>query len=579
MTPAMYLRVKEVFAAVVALPLDQRQQRIDDECGSNTELRNEVQSLLRYHSEKSLIETASTIPSAATFKNTRDFSLDPRIVVDPAKPPRAGVGDLGIDRSSELEWRFAQSTQHLLRSRLIAAIGLVVLVGTAITIFGIVGGTITSVAVIIRSIVFLILAGTLYLLRFRERLSLKQLRWLELLVVAAPMLELMWILVRGTNLSVATGNHDDIDTLRAMVSTATAIHIAIYGILIPATWQRTAAVTVTAALMPSLVVMLHEVFQDHVAVDDFMHYANPMLTLLMAMVATIGAHIVHQVRHQAAAAQLYGQYRLTEEIGRGAMGVVYRAEHQLLKRPAAIKLIRYESATDESAIRRFEDEVQISATLTHWNTVQIYDYGRTESGDFYYVMEYLDGESVAQRLIKKGTLSLEKTISIISQTCAGLADAHHRGMVHRDIKPSNLFLAQVGGIADIVKIVDFGLATSMTMAADGGHSEICGTPSYMSPEQIRGDRLDGRSDLYAIGCVAVECLTGAPPFSGLTTSMMLSEQLFRVPDLSSIKEIDPPMAEVLQRCLAKDRNDRFDTVLELQSACEKILRDRPSTER
>ena len=181
-------------------------------------------------------------------------------------------------------------------------------------------------------------------------------------------------------------------------------------------------------------------------------------------------------------------------------------------------------------------------------------------------MEYLQGESLFDRLVRVKTLSVPQTLSIVMQTCDGLAEAHQRGMIHRDIKPSNLFLAEIGGESDIVKIVDFGLATTQSTTAKGAASRICGTPRYMSPEQIRGDDLDGRSDLYAIGCVAIECLTGSAPFTASSMSVLLSEHLFKMPRLESVDQIDEQLAKVLRKCLEKDRDERITTVTEQKSA-------------
>mgnify|MGYP001817309029 CR=1 FL=1 len=251
------------------------------------------------------------------------------------------------------------------------------------------------------------------------------------------------------------------------------------------------------------------------------------------------------------------------------MGVVYLGKHHMLKRPAAIKLIRTESAGSPDAISRFEKEVQATATLSHWNTVQIYDYGTTEGGDFYCVMEYLDGLTLQQRMCDEGTLSLQAMLRIIVQLCDGLQEAHEKGLIHRDIKPANIFLAKVGGVPDVVKLLDFGLVVS---ASEADKAELVGgTPAYMSPEQIRGDPLDGRSDIYAIGCVMVECLSGKPPFQSFPISKLLSDHLFKVPKLDAIKRHGPEIVEIVNRCLAKKREERFADVASLRAACEKQL--------
>ena len=269
------------------------------------------------------------------------------------------------------------------------------------------------------------------------------------------------------------------------------------------------------------------------------------------------------MRLEAEDARSYGQYRLLDEIGRGGMGVVYRAEHRMLKRPAAIKLIRSESAAKDSVIKQFEQEVQISATLTHWNTVQIYDYGTTEAGDFYYVMEYLEGETLADRLSRSGQLTESETTAIALQLCDGLAEAHAKGMIHRDLKPANIFLANIGGQTDVVKILDFGLAV---VASGDRRIAAAGTPGYMSPEQIAGDPLDGRSDIYAIGCVLYECLVGQSVFPAGRLHEVLQNHLFKIPDSNRLDSISPTIKPIIQKCLAKKPGDRFADVRELRQS-------------
>ena len=198
------------------------------------------------------------------------------------------------------------------------------------------------------------------------------------------------------------------------------------------------------------------------------------------------------------------------------MGEVYLAEHQLLKRPCAVKLIRPGDATDPRALERFEREVRLTATLSHPNTVEIYDYGRTEDGTYYYVMEYLPGLSLAELVERHGPLPPGRAVYLLRQVCGALREAHAAGLIHRDIKPSNIFAARRGGMDDVAKLLDFGLvrpAATTGAAHLSGEGQILGTPLFMSPEQARGGReLDERSDIYSLGAVAYYLLTGRPPF-------------------------------------------------------------------
>jgi len=328
------------------------------------------------------------------------------------------------------------------------------------------------------------------------------------------------------------------------------------------------------ALLPSLAawVQLKRNGLLALTVDTF-HMAVPTLTLSMAAVATLGSHLVASLRREVEAARQYGQYLLTEEIGRGGMGVVYRGEHRLLKRPAAIKLIHPESAADEAAVARFEQEVQLSATLTHWNTVRIFDYGRTDHGDFYCVMELLEGLTLAELLDDRKRLSPEETIHIASQLCDGLHEAHGKGMVHRDLKPSNVFLAETAGQDQVVKILDFGVATSKTSAELPGNVKLIGTPFYMSPEQIRGEETGATSDIYAIGCLMFECLTGAPPFREKIVRDVLDGHLQREPPIERLTEVSAGLRGAVAKCLEKAPSRRFYNVAELRQTLRKIGRE------
>ena len=198
------------------------------------------------------------------------------------------------------------------------------------------------------------------------------------------------------------------------------------------------------------------------------------------------------------------------------MGEVFLAEHELLKRPCAVKLIRPEVVLRAGTIDRFEREVRINATLSHPNTVEIFDYGRTEDGTYYYVMEYLPGMSLADLVERHGPLPPGRAVYLLRQVALALQEAHEAGLIHRDIKPSNIFAARRGGMDDVAKLLDFGLVRPAATASSprtSDEGQILGTPLYMSPEQATNSRpLDARSDIYSLGAVAYYLLTGRPPF-------------------------------------------------------------------
>lgn len=356
--------------------------------------------------------------------------------------------------------------------------------------------------------------------------------------------------------------------------------MAIYGMLIPNTWKRAAWVIVPMAISTIVVGAIlcwqHDELR-RLTGSEFGHeqVSNDLLMLSIASVLAIyGTHLIHSLRAEVHEARRMGQYVLRRKLGGGGMGEVYLAEHQLMKRPCALKLIRREHATDARVLARFEREVRAMARLSHWNSVEIYDFGRTEDGTFYYVMEYLSGPSLAEMVRRHGPLPAGRVIYLLRQACDALAEAHGVGLVHRDLKPANIIAAHCGGQRDVVKLVDFGLVTAaigeprpeLEATIEG---IVAGSPMYMSPEQAAGSRgLDGRSDLYSLGAVAFYLLTGRPPYEGATAlGIMLAHTQNPVPRPSWIQDDVPADLEaVVVRCLAKLPLERFQDARELERA-------------
>src|SRR5262245_41475853 len=225
---------------------------------------------------------------------------------------------------------------------------------------------------------------------------------------------------------------------------------------------------------------------------------------IAATVALFGAYKLAELRRDVAEARRFGQYQLIRRIGGGGMGEVHLAEHVLLKQPVAIKLIRPERAGDPGALERFEREVRATARLRHWNTVQIYDYGYTEDGTFYYAMEYLPGLTLEEIVARHGPMPPGRAIHFLRQLCAALREAHGMDLVHRDIKPANVMTCERGGVFDVVKLLDFGLVRGGGPQAETLPEErfVAGTPGYMAPEQATNRPIDGRTDIYSLGAVA-----------------------------------------------------------------------------
>ena len=303
---------------------------------------------------------------------------------------------------------------------------------------------------------------------------------------------------------------------------------------------------------------------------------------VLAVVAHIASRTLYSLRRTAHEAERLGNYVLEQELGVGGMGQVFRARHALIRRPTALKVMRVSSEEERASVARFEREVQLSATLTHPNTITIFDYGRTADAKFYYAMEYLEGLDLQQIVERYGSLPPERTVYVLMQVCGALGEAHGRGIVHRDIKPPNIFLTHRGGLYDFVKVLDFGLAkqTEGDEAVDLTKAGMAvGTPRYISPEMVKGSpSIDGRSDLYSLGAVAYWMLSGRPPFDADSSMELLLDHLQARPTpVSQVSELAIPqeLEAVVMRCLEKNPGDRFPSVQELAAALERIGFDDP----
>jgi serine/threonine-protein kinase len=265
-----------------------------------------------------------------------------------------------------------------------------------------------------------------------------------------------------------------------------------------------------------------------------------------------------------------GAYRLVKRLGEGGMGEVWMAEHHLLARPAAIKLVRGLSGAQGSSTaslshhHRFEREVQATSLLRSPHTIEVYDFGRTDDGRFYYVMELLDGLSLEELVQRFGPVPSERAVAILRQICHSLAEAHARGLVHRDIKPANIFVCRYGLEHDFVKVLDFGLVKTTSASTDVRLTDVgtfAGTPAYGSPESALGENLDvdGRSDLYSLGCVAYWLLTGRTVFDATQPIQMLVQHANQTPDPPSRATelaVPPELDALVLQLLSKAPEDR-----------------------
>jgi eukaryotic-like serine/threonine-protein kinase len=352
-----------------------------------------------------------------------------------------------------------------------------------------------------------------------------------------------------------------------------------YALFIPNGWRRAAVVVGAMAAAPILVFaglywLSAECSAAHNAGYNFV-IEHVMLMSVGALASVYGVHTIGRLRREAFEARQLGQYRLRRRLGGGGMGEVYLAEHQLMKRPCAIKIIRPERAGDPTALARFEREVRATAKLSHWNNIDIYDYGRTADGTFYYVMEYLPGKSIADLVKQYGPMPAARVIYLLRQICDALTEAHGVGLIHRDIKPANIFAARRGGFCDVAKLLDFGLVKPISQADDDAQltqtGSITGSPQYMSPEQALGEsEPDARSDIYSLGAVAYFMLTGRPPFDDDRPLRVLFMHASENPAAPSelVANVPPDLEAVVLRCLAKKPDDRFAGTAELAQALD-----------
>jgi serine/threonine-protein kinase len=405
------------------------------------------------------------------------------------------------------------------------------------------------------------------------RLTTSRLRIVELITFGMPLLFFMLQSHAKTVIAVTEKGH-----LHPELSGVWLLLAFTYALFIPNDWRRAAVVVAIIVAAPLVTVAITAVMYARVlealAASPGLIVETVLMLSLTGVGATWGVYIINNLQSQAYEARQLGQYKLKQLLGAGGMGEVYLAEHQLMKRPCAIKLIRPEKAGDPKVLARFEREVQATARLSHWNTIDIFDYGRADDGTFYYVMEYLPGMNLGEIVRRFGPMPPSRAIHLVRQACDALQEAHDVGLLHRDLKPANLFAAVRGGFYDVAKLLDFGLAKPLTnlesasLTADG---TITGSPLYMSPEQATGDREpDARSDIYALGAVLYFLVTSRPPFE--------DEKPIRVLIAHAHEQVTPPsrwredlpidLESVIMRCLAKNPEDRYQSAAELSAALE-----------
>jgi eukaryotic-like serine/threonine-protein kinase len=265
-----------------------------------------------------------------------------------------------------------------------------------------------------------------------------------------------------------------------------------------------------------------------------------------------------------------GRYEIQARVGEGGMGVVYKARQISIDRVIALKVLNPQMATDPTWVQRFYNEAKACSRLQHPNTIRMFDFGQTSDGRLFMTMEFLDGQSLRAAL-QNGPLAPQRVAKILIQCCASLAEAHSIGIIHRDIKPDNVFLLNMAGSPDFVKLLDFSVAKLLEgdrMKTQAG--VVFGTPQYMSPEQGRGLPLDARSDLYALGILAFEMLTGSVPFHDDNPMTVIQMHLHAgVPPMPDT--VPYPLQQVVRRALEKNAAQRFQSAGEMMQQCQQVF--------
>lgn len=504
-------------------------------------------------------------------------SLEPTLLFTPEQTATSGSLDVSRAKIGFVEGtrpKFGEETRGLLHRRLKSA----AIVLSAMLALGFIGNLAAGSGELLwlRALILAVLTLCAFTLRQCSSFSTGQLRCFEAAIFGSILLQLLMMMSSRLGAAGRVADSASAAAILHVYLAAWSILVLTYSIFMPNRWQRGAAIMLPMACIPYVALWLQ--CQVSPAVDETLSaigFSSPIpMPLVAAVVGIYGTHVINSVRREAFKARQFGQYRLREKLGSGGMGVVHKAEHVLLKRPCAIKLIRPESEADVKAVANFEKEVKATARLTHWNTVEIFDYGHTDDGTFYYVMEFLPGMSLEQLVSVHGPLPAGRVIHLLRQICDALDEAHSIGLIHRDLKPANIFVTQRGRKFDVAKLLDFGLVKESITDGEAKFAtpgRASGTPAYMAPEQASAyDDVDGRCDIYALGCVAYFALTGRPPFVAEKVMAVLAAHV-RESVIPPSEHADVPndLEQCVLRCLEKSANDRFSTVTELSTALNK----------
>ena len=582
MSSTHFERASKLFADAAALPPDARAAHLDRVCAGDARLRETLTSLLAAHDAPSedFERMAERIAGRARVAIAQQSTTEAAPLIGNTVRP-----DLGRRRHLQIGPLIGQgdTTAQLLRRRLLTlALIFASLAGLTTVVFvftrvlpalergtGVSTTAWTGLALSSSVIGFAFLCA--YVLRSSRLLSLRTLRTLEVAGFSMLAAFEVWRIVAGwrTDAIFRYVTADDVGMM-LLSSRQSLIWFAVivaYGVFIPNTWRRCAIVVAILGSTPIITTAICNAVFDRVDARLLSLYVlNVAIWMLFAAALAIyGSHRIDVLRNEAAEARELRQYQLKQLLGAGGMGEVYLAEHVLLRRPCAIKLIRPDRAGNPQELVRFEREVQATATLNHPNTVHVYDYGHTDDGTFYYVMEYLPGLTLEELVRRQGAQPASRAIHLLRQICGALSEAHEAGLIHRDVKPGNIIVCEWGGVRDVAKLVDFGIVQSRGIAS----REIVGTPSFMSPEQAGGQQMiDGRSDLYSLGAVGYFLVTGTLPFRRATAAETAAAHLHEhvIPPAQVQPDVPHDLQAIILRCLSKIPDQRYQTAAALDAA-------------
>tara|TARA_R110002096_G_scaffold350395_2_gene543455 strand:- start:26500 stop:28077 length:1578 start_codon:yes stop_codon:yes gene_type:complete len=406
----------------------------------------------------------------------------------------------------------------------------------------------------------------------------------SLRVIDAVISSLLSVLI-----TISCLEHDGIASPLAM---GVVLVLAARGFVFTDHWKRGILPVGMVVLSYPITLLAMAMFVPHMAAQ----FANSQvvaafllnLTFITATgaIAVAGSHLVWTLRRQLYQSRALGRYKLKKRIGAGGMGEIWLAHHNALRRDVAVKILRPENVGDSRAIARFEREVRATSELVHPNTVRVFDYGVTNDGLWYYAMELLDGSDLHAEISKRGPMHPSRAALLIGQASRALSEAHSRGIIHRDLKPENLFLTNITGQGEFIKILDFGLAKLMDTRSESqeGLTQVgwaVGTPQWVSPEVMLGEDADVRSDIYGLGAILYFLLCAQSPYGEYEISKVMRAHRKTTPKRPSIRISQPVHAkleDVVMRCLEKDPSKRFQSAKELEVALEASMRPEALTQ-